>query len=710
MVVNDQSPMMLSPLREELSVHPAGLNHEGERYWVIEDPVNHRFYELDIRSYEILRAWPEADVAIIAARASEKSGFTVSVEEVAEFAEFLEQSQLVQQPSGQRLYQMWQAGQRGWLSRLLHGYLFFRVPLLRPHRLLAATESVFALCYSRLFWWFVAFLGVIGLGLVVRQWDVFFATFSAFGRWQDWLWFAAALVFSKCIHEWGHALSAHRYGCRVPSMGVAFLVMWPVLYTDTNAAWKLTARRQRLVIAASGMAAELALAVVATWGWLLTPDGGLRSAFFFLASTAWLLTLAVNLNPFMRFDGYFLLSDGLKQPNLHERSFAVGRWWLRKLLFGLDDPKPERLSPRMTRFMVLFAWGTWLYRFVLFLGIALLVYHFFFKLLGAFLMVLELVWFIGMPVYREFAHWWQRRAEIRHQRRVWLPISLLVLCAIWLVVPWSSTVRAPALIEVQASHEVLALEAANVTKVAVERGQVVKQDELLIAMASPDLAFEQNQIEQDIKLLQWQLSRQTASERLLAQGDLIRERLARAQQERQRLLDQQAQLNYVAPFSGEVVDLAPELAAGRWVKKGEPLLLLADTQAMQVVAFVAEDDMAGLALDKPATIYAENLSLPAFECQQIALDALAVSEVTRAPMVSTLGGAVAVTESAEGAWVPSEGVYRAVLRDCDLPLEQWQKAGVSESVATAHLSAQPESLLVAAWRRVYGLLLRETAF
>ena len=43
-----------------------------------------------------------------------------------------------------------------------------------------------------------------------------------------------------------------------------------------------------------------------------------------LAGTAWLLTLAVNLNPLMRFDGYHLLADALDEPNLQARSFALG--------------------------------------------------------------------------------------------------------------------------------------------------------------------------------------------------------------------------------------------------------------------------------------------------------------------------------------------------------------------------------------------------
>lgn len=48
------------------------------------------------------------------------------------------------------------------------------------------------------------------------------------------------------------------------------------------------------------------------------PDGTARSAAFMLATTTWVATLALNASPFMRFDGYFILSDWLDLPNLHD--------------------------------------------------------------------------------------------------------------------------------------------------------------------------------------------------------------------------------------------------------------------------------------------------------------------------------------------------------------------------------------------------------
>src|SRR5690606_28730458 len=106
-------------------------------------------------------------------------------------------------------------------------------------------------------------------------------------------------------------------------------------------------------------------------------------------------TLLINVSPFMRFDGYFILMDWLGFANLHGRSFALARWHLRKVLLGWRDPVPEAFAPRQQLSLILFAWATWLYRLVLFLGIAVLVYQFFIKLVGIFLFLVEIAWFVA---------------------------------------------------------------------------------------------------------------------------------------------------------------------------------------------------------------------------------------------------------------------------------------------------------------------------
>ena len=83
-------------------------------------------------------------------------------------------------------------------------------------------------------------------------------------------------------------MTAHRFGCRVPTMGIAFMVFIPLLYTDVSDAWRLHSRKQRILISASGMIVELYLAGIATFLWAFMDDGAARDIAFYIATVGWI--------------------------------------------------------------------------------------------------------------------------------------------------------------------------------------------------------------------------------------------------------------------------------------------------------------------------------------------------------------------------------------------------------------------------------------
>jgi putative peptide zinc metalloprotease protein len=268
-------------------------------------------------------------------------------------------------------------------------------------------------------------IGVAGLYLVSRQWDVFSSTFQHFFSLEGAATYAVALVVVKSAHELGHAFTAVRYGCRVPSMGICFLVMFPVLYTDVTDAWRLKSRKERLLIGGAGVTVELMLACLATFAWPFLAEGPVKSLAFSIATVGWVLSLAINLNPLMRFDGYYLFADALGIDNLQPRAFALGRWRMREMLFGSGVQPPERLDAKLTRILVGFAWAVWIYRLILFTGIAVLVYYMTFKILGLILFAVEIIYFIAKPIAGELAYWWRERGSLAAAPRTKWTASLV---------------------------------------------------------------------------------------------------------------------------------------------------------------------------------------------------------------------------------------------------------------------------------------------
>ena len=487
----DQTDFPLPPLRQDLNLFEAHQDDNGIPVWHLHDPAANQFYRLTWPAFELLSRWSLGRAQRVVDAVNRETTLDADLDDLADVLRFVQQHNLLDARDArdtERMLGALRAKQRHWGRWLLENYLFFRIPLIRPEAALDRLVSGVTVLFHPASWLIAAFLGLIGLVLLARQWDAFTHSFVAYQSWSGLIAFGAALIFAKVIHEMGHALAARHHRCRVPVMGVAFLVLWPMLYTDTNESWKLSSRSSRFQIALAGMAAETLVAILATWAWLLLPDSPVRAAAFFLATTTWVVTVAINASPFMRFDGYFLLSDATGISNLHGRAFALGRWWMRERLFDFGDTPAEEFAPRRARWLIAFAIATWLYRFVLFLGIALLVYYFFFKALGLILLAAELGWFIVMPVLRELKVWWARRREVRWTPRTVVNALLVAILLGAFVLPWYSRIQAPAVLSAAVEQALYPPASAVVLGETAFSGQEVKRGDLMMKLASPDLA------------------------------------------------------------------------------------------------------------------------------------------------------------------------------------------------------------------------------
>lgn len=698
------SGSFLPPLRQELSLHPGPTQADGSPSWMLHDPAANRFFQLAWPSFEILARWSLGEAEAVRDAVNRDTTLMIDEQDVLAVADFLSHHQLVQVVSteqNRRLWRLHQAGRPSHAMWLLKNYLFFRVPLIRPEALLARLAPLFAWLFTPRFWCGMGALTLLGIILVSRRWDEFTHTFSGYTGAGAVLGIGLSLGFAKVLHEMGHALTAHRFGCRVPAMGVAFLVLMPVLYTDTNDAWKLPSRRQRLLIGAAGMLAELMLAAVATLAWVLLPDGPLRAGAFLLATTTWLATLAINASPFMRFDGYFLLADWLGLPNLHGRAFALARWQLRRVLLGLDDPEPEAFPPSRRRGLILFAWATWLYRLVLFLSIALLVYHLFFKALGLFMLAVELGWFIVRPITSELAVWWRRRAELGWQRETRRSAAALAALTLLVAVPWQSEVASPAVLEALQAQGLYAPVASEILQVAVKPGQQVKAGQPLLRLHAGMLAAQLTLARVRERTLAEQLARQPFDPELQQQGPVLFKQWQAAVQQVEGLQRQADRLVLKAPFDGRVVDLSEAVAVGTVIAEGERLLDVIGPDGVKGEAFVDEAGLAGLARGNDAVFVPDSGERWAVHCKLGQIDRLNLPILDSPLLASTYGGPIA-TERREQGLVPLQAVFRVRLEQCDS-----QRAPAREMAGVARLDGPYHSWLQRGLRWAMALFQRE---
>jgi len=698
----------LPALRADIEIVPGSSTRDGAPTWTVVDPVRNRFFQIGWHAFQFLSRWTETTAQQLLVKVRTDTVLQPELRDVEQLTTFLQANSLTQDVSGgltQRLLRQAETSRPHWVIWLLYHYLFFRVPLFHPHRWLQATLPWMMPLYSRAAGWLILLVGLAGLFRVGRSWDEFTTTFVYFFSLKGIVASGLVLAATKVFHELGHAYTATRFGCRVSSMGVAFLVMVPVLYTDTTGAWRLTDRRQRLAITAAGPITELALAGAALLVWSMADEGLLRSAAFLMATSSIGMSLLINLNPLMKFDGYYLLSDWLGVPNLQERAFALGRWKLRGLLFGIEEPPPESIARSLRTQLILYAWAVWLYRLVAFTGIALLVYHFFFKVLGIGLFAVEIAWFILLPIAREARAWWRMKQAIGRSVRLWLllaGLAALVLAA-WLPIP--TRVSLPAVLEADPHVVIYAPIPARVRTVTVTAGEFVQQGQTLALFEAP--ALEQNiaVIRKRIDLLRLKSNQAVTSPGDLAKNDVVLEGLQSRLTELEGLIDTQNRLVLKAPIAGLVTDLEESLHPGRWVNEKSPLAYVAGIAQSKVHAVTTESDWARIAVGAAARFIPDDPLRPALSLRVQTIHELNEDTLTLVYLASLYGGDVPVRDDGRGRLKPERSIYRVLLDVVDEPrqLDQAQRGVV-------HIKGAPVSFVDRAGKWVSRVLIQESGF
>lgn len=191
--------------------------------------------------------------------------------------------------------------------------------------------------------------------------------------WQQWAIFAAFFVGLKVVHELGHAL-AYRQMCIQEGVepgpirvGICIFAMSPFPFTDVTGAWRLKSTARRVMIGAGGIYFETWAMAALTFVWAETQTGLVQTVILQVVIVAGALALLFNLNPAIKLDGYFMLTDYLRRPNLAARAAMAARSTAARLL-GADLPR-QRRSELM--YWVL----SYAYRWTIFAGIFWIFYQ-----------------------------------------------------------------------------------------------------------------------------------------------------------------------------------------------------------------------------------------------------------------------------------------------------------------------------------------------
>jgi putative peptide zinc metalloprotease protein len=253
------------------------------------------------------------------------------------------------------------------------------MPLLNPTLLLKITAPLGAVLFRMSFFYAVSVAAIIAILIALLNWQAILHDATTFNSnlHGDRLWITFALLVGiKLLHELGHGMACVTFGGECTESGVILLFGTPSLYCDVTDSWKLPDRWKRVVIAAGGIYIELILATIACFFWALSDSIVLRGIAIQIMIVCSLMTLLLNANPLLRYDGYYILSDLLGIPNLSDE---CRRAWNNKWtsFFIESNPVNDRITaepPGSIPWMIAYHIVSFWYRFFLLVAIVTLAH------------------------------------------------------------------------------------------------------------------------------------------------------------------------------------------------------------------------------------------------------------------------------------------------------------------------------------------------
>ena len=316
-------------------------------------------------------------------------------------------------------------------------------------------------------------------------------------------WFI--VIGTKVIHEYAHGLTCKHFGGRVREMGVMLIFFQPALYCNVSDAWLFEEKYKRIWVTAAGGFVDLLIWALAILAWrICAPDTVLHYVATVIAATATLRTV-FNLNPLIKLDGYYLLSDWLELPNLRQRAGAYLRT---RLMFNRALPGEARsnLTARERCIYVVygvlaFVFSIWLLSFIIGRIGGFLIDH----LQGiGFVIFMALVSVVLWPVLQRqagrkpVAEFHQDTAGSIKGGLVWL-ILLVAGGAAMVVVETEATVSGEFKIHPNHNADVRAQVEGIIQDISVREGDSVSKGQVIVKLAPFDKQAELGRIEADIR-------------------------------------------------------------------------------------------------------------------------------------------------------------------------------------------------------------------
>lgn len=365
--------------------------------------------------------------------------------------------------------------------------LYYQIPLFNPDRWFTALEPAVRFLWTRGF--VAGYLAVIAVAawIVAEHGKELIpqALGLSGGMWGIGIFAMGLLLVS--LHECAHGLTCKHYGGRVSETGFLLMMLcMPAFYVDVSDAWLFREKRRRVFTGLAGPMFDLAVVAIGVILLRVAVPGPLRIVAFTAAVVSG-MSFVMNLNPLLKLDGYYILSDLAGIPNLRDAASRAFGGALRRLR-GLPSDGPP-LARKTALLLALYGAICAVYSVLVLTILARIVFGAATRvagLIGPVFIAALLLFLLRKPLGR-MAHWLLQRLSGLSLRGALTAAAVLTGGGLLLVTPHTLRVAGPAAIDGRARTAVRAEVAGNVAQLLVTEGQSVVAGQLVARLDSSSL-------------------------------------------------------------------------------------------------------------------------------------------------------------------------------------------------------------------------------
>ena len=538
---------------------------QGGEYFVIKDPVALKYYRLDPEHHHVLglldgnRSLEEVreDLQVVFPYARPTLSELQSV-----VVDLHTKGLLASNRPGQGdvfIKRRWKVAKQKMLG-VVSNILSLRFPGWDPERTLKLLLPVVG-------WLFQPTAVFIQVVLIAASWLLLSIQFDHFRRllpefqqffgWPNLLWLYFTLAFTKILHELGHGVSCRYFGGECHEIGVIFLVFSPTLYCEVSDSWMLPNKWHRIAIGAAGMWVESVLASLALFAWWFSAPGMFHHLCLNVFFVSTITTVIFNLNPLMRYDGYYMLSDFLEIPNMSEKANTLLRNTFSRVCLGIETREDPFMPQRGRHWFVLYAVASALYRWGGLFGITIFLYTvlkpYELQSIGIALAWFSMAGIVGNLVFNLYRVMSAPRSEPLSRPRILATLlGLAAVVAGLLAIPLPWHVEAPFYVE---PHDVAYVQNSVpglIETIHVKPGDHVQQGAPLVDLADPDKQLKLQELETQLTVQRLELEKYQAQPNPAA-AQVAGEQIVSLERQIEDFTRQLAMLKLTAPIGGEVV-------------------------------------------------------------------------------------------------------------------------------------------------------------